>query len=252
MSERDIEKTYSNKEFVEKLRRLADSIEKGENLPASYVDADLAKLFEVYFYNEHNLPEEIDQAIVKWLDESLSQFDVVIVADFGNGLISDGIVKKLSQKANFLTVNAQTNSGNRGYNLITKYPKADFISLNEPELRMATHDRQSSLEFLAGMVATKLNAQGIAVTRGTQGALMLDMGKGKTYHVPALSSKVVDRIGAGDAFLAITGLCLGNDIAPEIALLVGSAAAALDVQIVCNREPVSSIALYKYLTTLLK
>tara|TARA_B100001059_G_C17778725_1_gene552830 strand:+ start:1136 stop:1351 length:216 start_codon:yes stop_codon:yes gene_type:complete len=31
MAERDIEKTYSNKEFIDKLRRLADSIESGEN-----------------------------------------------------------------------------------------------------------------------------------------------------------------------------------------------------------------------------
>jgi amphi-Trp domain-containing protein len=30
-SERDIKKEYSNKEFVEKLRRLADCIESGEN-----------------------------------------------------------------------------------------------------------------------------------------------------------------------------------------------------------------------------
>jgi amphi-Trp domain-containing protein len=29
-SDRDIEKTYSNKEFVEKLRRLADAIEGGK------------------------------------------------------------------------------------------------------------------------------------------------------------------------------------------------------------------------------
>lgn len=29
-ADRDIEKSYSNKEFVEKLRRLADSIESGE------------------------------------------------------------------------------------------------------------------------------------------------------------------------------------------------------------------------------
>jgi amphi-Trp domain-containing protein len=29
-SDRDIEKTYSNKEFVEKLRRLADAIEDGK------------------------------------------------------------------------------------------------------------------------------------------------------------------------------------------------------------------------------
>ena len=31
MSERDIEKTYSNQEFVDKLRRLADNIESGKN-----------------------------------------------------------------------------------------------------------------------------------------------------------------------------------------------------------------------------
>jgi len=29
--ERDVEKEYTNKQFVEKLRRLADSIEAGEN-----------------------------------------------------------------------------------------------------------------------------------------------------------------------------------------------------------------------------
>ena len=31
MAERDVEKSYSNKEFVDKLRRLADAIEKREN-----------------------------------------------------------------------------------------------------------------------------------------------------------------------------------------------------------------------------
>ena len=30
-AERDVEKEYTNKEFVEKIRRLADSIESGEN-----------------------------------------------------------------------------------------------------------------------------------------------------------------------------------------------------------------------------
>jgi hypothetical protein len=38
----------------------------------------------------------------------------------------------------------------------------------------------------------------------------------------------------------------------ELAAFAGSAAAALDVQIVCNREPVEPVALYKYVTTLLK
>ena len=61
-----------------------------------------------------------------------------------------------------------------------------------------------------------------------------------------------DRIGAGDAFLSLAGLCLGAGLEPEIAAFVGSAAAAIDVQIVCNREPVSLVGLQKYVGTLLK
>ncbi len=217
-----------------------------------YVDADLSKLFEVYFYSEQELPEELEQEIVNWLDRSLEQFDVVIVADFGNGFISDSMVKVLSKKANYLAVNAQTNSGNRGYHFITRYPRADFVSLNEPELRMATHDRKSELPQLARQIADQLQAKNIAVTRGRLGALMLGGNNSKEYSIPALSSKVVDRIGAGDAFLALTGLCLGNKISDEVALLIGSAAAALDVQIVCNRESIRASVLYKYLISLLK
>lgn len=216
-----------------------------------YVDRDISKLFEVYFYSDEDLPEDLGQDVVDWLDQSLEQFDVVIVADFGNGFISDRMVNVLSKKANYLAVNAQINSGNRGYHLITRYPRADFISLNEPELRMATHDRTSDLSQLAQQIANQLNAENIAVTRGTHGALLLESNR-EQYCIPALSSKVVDRIGAGDAFLALTGLCLANKMSAEVALLIGSAAAALDVQIVCNREPIRASVLYKYLISLLK
>ncbi|MBD9362056.1 PfkB family carbohydrate kinase [Methylomonas fluvii] len=216
-----------------------------------YVDADIAKLFEVYFYNDAPLPEETNRKIVAWLDKHLRDYDVVIVPDFGNGFISNQMVAALSKGAKYLAVNAQVNSGNRGYHLITRYPNADFLSLNEPELRLASHDRGAAIEELAGQLADKLSAQHIAITRGTKGALMLDQTK-TAYKIPALSSKVVDRIGAGDAFLSVAGLCLGGGLSPEQALFAGSAAAALDVQIVCNREPVRAVALFKYITTLLK
>ncbi|MGZ4999868.1 MAG: PfkB family carbohydrate kinase [Methylomonas sp.] len=216
-----------------------------------YVDADIAKLFEVYFYNDAPLPEETNRKILAWLDKHLGDYDVVIVPDFGNGFISSEMVAALSKGAKFLAVNAQVNSGNRGYHLITRYPNADFLSLNEPELRLAVHDRGGAIEELAGQLADKLKARHIAITRGTKGALMLDHVK-TSYKIPALSSKVVDRIGAGDAFLSVAGLCLGGGMPAEQALFAGSAAAALDVQIVCNREPVRAVALFKYITTLLK
>ena len=75
----------------------------------------------------------------------------------------------------------------------------------------------------------------------------------KVFHkVPALSTRVVDRIGAGDAFLSLAGLCAGKGLDAEVAAFVGSVAAAMDVQIVCNREPIDPTALNKYISTLLK
>ena len=82
--------------------------------------------------------------------------------------------------------------------------------------------------------------------------ILKDRKLGAIHYVPALSTKVLDRVGAGDAFLALAGLCLGGGVRSEVAPYVGSVAAALDVQIVGNRESVNSIGLFKYITTLLK
>ena len=249
--------TKSHEEFIRSnLNPVIDPVffysqDRSTIVKRRYVDADIAKLFEVYFYNDAPLAEDVNRKFVLWLERHLHEYDVVIVPDFGNGFISSEMVAALAKGAKFLAVNAQVNSGNRGYHLITRYPNADFLSMNEPELRLAAHDRVGLIEELAGQLAEKLSAKHIAITRGTKGALLLDAAK-TAYKIPALSSKVVDRIGAGDAFLSLAGLCLGAGLPPEQALFVGSVAAALDVQIVCNREPVRAVALFKYLTTLLK
>ena len=105
---------------------------------------------------------------------------------------------------------------------------------------------------MAQDIAARLTAKHFAVTLGTKGVMLLDNEEGQTYFDPALSTKVLDRVGAGDAFLAFSAMCLGKGISPEAAVFVGSAAAALDVQIVCNKKPISSGDLLKYLGTLLK
>ena len=53
MSDRDIEKTYSNSEFVAKLRRLADSIETGENFEIQIANERLYVPDRATFNVEH-------------------------------------------------------------------------------------------------------------------------------------------------------------------------------------------------------
>ncbi|MCP4701386.1 MAG: adenylyltransferase/cytidyltransferase family protein [Gammaproteobacteria bacterium] len=221
-------------------------------LKRRYVDPDAAKLFEVYFYEEEACDAKLEREACAWINAELNKFDVVIVPDFGNGFISSEMVAALCKEARFLAVNTQINSGNRGYHVINQYPRADFISLNEPEMRLASHDRHSPLFDVAEAVGKNLGASYVAVTRGTNGAMMIAMQDKGYYEVPALSTKVLDRIGAGDTFLSLAGICTGGGMPAEAALFVASAAAALDVQIMCNREPVDAVSLFKYINTLLK
>ncbi len=217
-----------------------------------YVDGDLVKLFEVYFYNDEPSLEYIDPMVCSWLEKNTAKFDLVIVPDFGNGFISSNMIQQVSKHARFLAVNTQVNSGNRGYHSINRYPRADFVSLNGPELRIATHNRHSSYEELVKELAKNIGVSQFAVTLGSEGALLFDRDQNIVHNTPVLSTKVLDRIGAGDTFLSLAGLCLGGGLKSDVALFVGSAAAALDVQVVCNREPIISVNLYKYIATLLK
>lgn len=217
-----------------------------------FVDSDLNKFFEVYFYKEEPELKANGRLVKDWLKNNIDSYDLVIVADFGNGFIDTEMVDIITEKSKFLAVNTQINSGNRGYHVINRYRRADFVSLNEPELRLAAHNRHDSLDNVCKKISSIVGTQYLSVTRGTKGVVMLEESEKKFNKVPALSSRVIDRIGAGDAYLSLSALCLAKGLSGEVANFIGSVAAAMDVQIVCNRKPIDKIELKKYVTTLLK
>ena len=219
-----------------------------------FVDSDtMAKLFEMYYFEpspQATEAEEID--VCRWLEHNLRKFDAVIVPDYGNGMVTPRMIEVICAHSPFLAVNAQLNSGNRGYHVITRYPKADFICMNEPELWLASHNRHDPTDLLAREIMTKLGADCIAVTQGVKGLLAIHKDLEVPHHVPALSSKVVDRVGAGDAFLCIAAICLASGLSPKLSAFVGAAAAALEVQIVGNQRSVERASLLQYISALLK
>jgi rfaE bifunctional protein kinase chain/domain/rfaE bifunctional protein nucleotidyltransferase chain/domain len=218
-----------------------------------FVDDELRKFFEVYFSEEEpQVSEQEESGVCEWLEANIPKYDIVIVADYGNGLITDSMAKVISDKSKFLAINTQINSGNRGYHVVNRYKKANFISLNEPELRLASHNRHNSVEKLTKSLSDKLNANFVSITQGPKGLYTYNANNDSSFRVPALSSKVVDRVGAGDAFLSLSAICLGNKVRPEISVFVGATAAAIDVQIVGNKSTVDQISLEKYITSLLK
>ena len=218
-----------------------------------YLDPNfLHKLFEIcYLENAHQLPTGLENKICTYLNSNLRKFDMVLVADFGHGLITPRIVEVLCKKANFLAVNVQTNSANIGFNLITKFTRADYICIDEPELRLACHDRVSATEKLIIKISKQLKCDRIIITRGHSGSMTYSKKEGFT-EIPVFSKQIVDRIGAGDAYFAVTSPCIFKKIPMDAVGFIGNAVGATKVLIIGNRLPVEPVPLFKYIVTLLK
>jgi sugar/nucleoside kinase (ribokinase family) len=75
---------------------------------------------------------------------------------------------------------------------------------------------------------------------------------GEVVTIPSFTREVVDTVGAGDAFLAVTAPCASLDCGADLLGFVGNAVGALAVRIVGNKESVEPTELYKFITTLLK
>ncbi len=209
------------------------------------------KLFEVSFFNDHPIAHELDVQVSRHLSRVAGQYDLVVVADFGQGFVSRNMVEILCRESRFLAVNTQMNSINMGFHVVTRYPRADYVCIDEDELRMACRDRYAAAPELARQVANDLQCQLLTVTRGHHGSLTYHPTKGFTA-VPVLSREIVDTIGAGDAYLAVTAPCAAVGFPPELLGFIGNAVGALAVKILGNQQPVTPEMLFSSVRDLLR
>lgn len=210
---------------------------------------EIDKIFAV-----NNLPEpmiidkETMDKFVRNLNEKISQYDVVVLCDFGHGLVTGDVRGILQETARFLAVNCQTNSSNYGKNLITKYHRADVFALDQKELGLAFSDYQSEEAEALKRLAKHFDSKGW-LTRGSQGAMSVE--NGVLEACPAFTLKVKDTIGAGDSFFALASLAAAVGAPVEIGMFIGNIAGALASNIVGNKEAVEKVNVLKYAGTLL-
>lgn len=223
-------------------------------LKRRFVDpSSVRKLFEVYQMNDEPLTEDLDQQLETLVRRICPTADVVISTDFGHGLIGPRAVDYLIESAPFLAVNTQSNSANLGYNLITRYSRADYVCIDGPEARLALSDRLSDAGDVVFHLAEKLtNCPRIVVTQGKHGCITFAREEETVHTIPAVAQRIVDTVGAGDAFLAITSPLVAAGAPMNLVGFVGNVVGALKVEIVGHRRSVDKISLIKGVTGLLK
>jgi len=207
----------------------------------------LQKLFEVYVMDGHDTAQ---RELCARLDDLLAAVEVAVVADYGHGMLREEAVELLCAKAPYLAVNTQVNADNRGFNTVSKYRRADFVTASEQELRMEARSRHRDLREIVLGVADRLGCRRLIVTRGRTGCVVFGAEDGY-FELPGFVTPVVDRVGAGDAVLAVSSLLAAQDAPSELIGLVGNVVGATAVGIVGNSASVALQAVTDSLRELL-
>ena len=205
------------------------------------------KIFGAYSLNDSSVSSLEEKKLEKKLSKFLKKSNLIIVSDYGHGLISKNFAKKIISKKKFVAVNVQINSSNIGYHSLQNYRNANCIIINENELRYEMRSKTEKIENLLKLLSKNLNLQFLIVTRGYSGAILYDAKVKKFYYSDAFANKVVDKVGAGDAMLSILAICLYKKIVCDLSLLISSLCASQSVNSIGNKKAISKTTLLKEL-----
>ena len=232
-----------NKNFITPVKR--------RYLKRNPLRQEYTKLFSINRLLTQEQIKELDYSdFNKKLAEQIPQYDIVVICDYGHGLLSDESIKLIEESAKFLAVNCQTNTSNYGLNIITKYNRADIFVVDEGELSMAftgqyLNDKADALDKLSQMLKSKY----AFLTLGANGAL--GMTADEKSQMSAATLQVKDTVGAGDAFYALALMAAAVNMPVDCATLISNLAGAIKTNLLGNSKPVGKVDLLKFLSTVL-
>lgn len=204
------------------------------------------KIVKIEYINEKPLDKKTEANLVDYLTSELPKHDLVMVADYGHGFLSDNLVRIIEKNSKYLAANIQTNSSNMGFNCITRYKKIDYLTSNEGEIRLALHDRNSSFEQLILKLKKSTHFNNFLITTGATGVWYYK--DKKSIHAPALTTNVRDIVGAGDAVFSITSLCSYKNFNPQLLTFLANCVGGVAIGIIGNKEGVTKEKLISFIS----
>lgn len=245
---------WVNEFLRDKIRPSQDLVIRGEDFTSivkqRFVEPfsegkELSKLFSVNYLNEGEVSASLEKKILQVLSREISKADLVLVMDFGHGLMTEKIRRHVEKKARLLAVNCQTNSNNFAFNVLNRrYRRADIFALDTTEIYLAAGSRRIDFPRELSSLRKKLRSRYGWLTRG--GVETIGTAKdGKFAHCEALERTVLDTVGAGDAFISVAALAAARNLPLDLATLMGQLAGANAVRILGNSRPISKSSVLK-------
>ncbi len=149
------------------------------------------------------------QALMEAVDTMVSETQVVVLSDYGKGMLSDGIAAELIAAARMADKPVIVDPKGRDY---ARYAGASVLTPNRNELAEATGATVRTPDEAIAAARVLLVAHGFEAVIATLGrdGMAVVTAAGAVHHLPAEAREVFDVSGAGDTVVAALAAALGG------------------------------------------
>jgi len=168
------------------------------------------------------------KSIIKHAEKIIPDVDVILISDYGKGLINRAMIKSLVQIAK--KHNKTTIADPKGLDF-TKYAGVNLLTPNKKEASLASGMEITDPRTLAAAGQVLLDKSGIEkllITCGKEGMILFAK-DGKPSKTATKAREVYDVSGAGDTVLAVLGLGIAASLPFKTAVSLANTAAGIVV-----------------------
>jgi len=168
------------------------------------------------------------EKISRFIEDKIPHVDVVLISDYGKGLITQKLLSRLiasAQKHQKMSI-----VDPKGLDF-SKYSGASLLTPNKKEAALASGVEivdASTLEKAADKIFETVGLDKLLITCGKEGMVLFDKHR-EPFRVRAEARQVYDVSGAGDTVLSVLGLAIASGASIHTAVALANTAAGIVV-----------------------
>lgn len=150
-------------------------------------------------------PDKLNQRVKNALQTIMPEYEVLIISDYGKGLINSELLKAAREIATAKQIKVFIDPKLPNFDL---YQDSFLMTPNQAEAGAGAKiniEQDEELLDAGNIITTNNNCRNLLVTMGSKGMVLFQENQ-DIWQIPTMARKVYDVTGAGDTVIAVTAL----------------------------------------------
>ncbi len=178
--------------------------------------------------DDRQIPEEVEQKFIAYINKILPSMDGVICSDYQKGMLTPKILQAIMKRAKNSKKEVIVDPKGDDFSI---YKGASLITPNKKEIEGAVPikiNNEEDMERAAQYLMTLTKAKAVLVTRGKEG-MTLYQAKSKPVEISTRAREVFDVTGAGDTAISVLARAVFHGLDYQEAATLANMAAGIVV-----------------------